>query len=240
LRIDGVGENTGTRADASGSRTSALSFWSNDSKSLISKGSGYWNYVPTEASVRFLTWYDYETRFGRAGRIIDRVVFRPVIGWATAWSFDRLRLWIERGISPETSLRMAVIHASARVCIAFIWAWQGLLPKLLLPSGDEKPILSTAGASIHLLPAIGVAEVVFGIIGIALWRSRGFFVLNGLMMIAALVEIALRSFLSVCSIQSRYAELRGYRLVMRGISLREGTAISRPPLPPTAPVSKRI
>jgi hypothetical protein len=193
LRIDGVGESTGTRADATGSRTSALSFWSSDPKSLISRGSGYWHYVPAGTSVRFLTWYDYGTRFGAAGRIIDRLVFRPLIGWATAWSFDRLRLWIERGISPETSLKMSLIHGVARLSVAFIWVWQGLFPKLLLPSGDEKLMLSAAGAPIHLLPAIGVAEIVFGIIGIALWRWRGFFVLNGLVMIAALVEVALLS-----------------------------------------------
>lgn len=30
-------------------------------------------------------------------------MFHPLIGWATAWSFDRLRLWIERGIPPEVS-----------------------------------------------------------------------------------------------------------------------------------------
>lgn len=193
LRIDGVGESTGTHTDANGSRTSALSFWSMDRKSLISKGSGYWNYVPAETSVRFLTWYDYGTRFGSAGRLIDRVAFRPLIGWATAWSFDRLRLWIERGILPETSLRMAIIHAFARFFIAFIWAWQGLFPKLLFPSGDEKLMLSAAGAPIHLLPVIGVAEIVFSIISIALWSWRGFFVLNGLIMLAAVLEVALRS-----------------------------------------------
>ena len=193
LKIDGVGESTGTRADASGSRTSALAFWSSDPKSLISKGSGYWNYVPAGRSVRFLTWYDYDTRFARAGRLIDRVTFRPLIGWATAWSFDRLRPWIERGILPETSLRMAIIHALARVFIAFIWVWQGLFPKLLFPSGDEKLMLIAAGASISFLPAIGVAEIMFGISAIALWRCRGFLVLNGLIMVAALLEVTLRS-----------------------------------------------
>ena len=192
LRIDGEGESTGTRADASCARTSALSFWSSDPKSLILKGSGYWKYVPTETSVRFLTWYDYGTRFGFIGMLIDRVAFRPLIAWATAWSFDRLRLWIEREISPEISLRMAVIHAFARVFIAFIWLWQGLVPKLMFPSGDEKLMLAAAGAPLHLLPAIGTAEIVFGIMGLALWRWRGFFILNCVMMLGALLEVSLR------------------------------------------------
>jgi hypothetical protein len=43
--------------------------------------------------VRFLTGYDYGTRFGLPGQVIDRLALRPLLGWATAWSFDRLRLW---------------------------------------------------------------------------------------------------------------------------------------------------
>src|SRR5207247_6179098 len=89
LKIDGEGESTGTREDANGLRTSALKFWSADPKSLIAEGSGYWQYIPTASGVTFLTWYDYRTRFGAAGRLIDRLLFRPLIGWATAWSFDR-------------------------------------------------------------------------------------------------------------------------------------------------------
>lgn len=68
LKIAGEGESTGTREDVSGSRTSALSFWSSDPKSLIEEGSGYWQYHPTASGVRFLTWYDYRTRFGSVGQ----------------------------------------------------------------------------------------------------------------------------------------------------------------------------
>lgn len=193
LRIDGEGESTGTRADTSGARTSALSFWSSDPKSLIFSGSGYWKYIPIGASVRFLTWYDYDPRFGLAGKLIDRCAFRPLIGWATAWSFDRLRLWIECDIPPETSFRMALMHALARVSIAFVWVWQGLFPKLIFPNSDEKFMLSAAGAPLYLLPAIGVAEIVFGIIGVALWRWRGFFIFNSVLMLAALLEVTFRS-----------------------------------------------
>ena len=193
LRIDGEGESTGTSADAGGGRTSALSFWSSDPKSLISKGSGYWKYAPLGESVRFLTWYDYGTRLGLAGRLMDRLAFRPLIGWATAWSFDRLRLWIECDIPPQVSFRMALMHACARASIAFVWVWQGLFPKLLFPSGDEKLLLAAAGAPVSLLPAIGIAEIAFGILCIAVWRRRGFFLLNAMMMLAALLEVTLRS-----------------------------------------------
>ena len=80
LRIAGEGESVDTRADARGVRTSALRFWSDDPKSLIRTGPGYWQYVPVKGGVRFLTRYDYETRLGPLGRLVDRMVFRPLIG----------------------------------------------------------------------------------------------------------------------------------------------------------------
>lgn len=101
LAISGEGETTATREGLGGRRTSALTFWSAHPLSLIRRGAGYWQYTPTAEGVRFVTRYDYDVRFGAAGRLLNRLVFRPLIGWATAWSFDRLRLWIEQGVSPE-------------------------------------------------------------------------------------------------------------------------------------------
>ncbi|HEV7675107.1 MAG TPA: DoxX-like family protein [Candidatus Angelobacter sp.] len=193
LHIDGEGESTGTREDVTGVRTSALKFWSSDTKSLIKEGSGYWRYVPTRDGTRFLTWYDYRTRFGAAGGVIDRILFRPLIGWATAWSFDRLRLWIERGITPQASFRFALISAFARLGIAFIWLWQGLMPKILFPSLDEQTMLAAAGLPVSWLPLIGVMELLFAAATLALWRWRGLFLLNVLAMVAALATVALTS-----------------------------------------------
>ena len=82
-------------------------------RSLIRSGSGYWRYEPTSGGVRFLTRYDYETRWGALGALVDRVLFRPLLGWATAWSFDRLRIWLEEGVEPERSRRLA----RARRCL---------------------------------------------------------------------------------------------------------------------------
>lgn len=193
LMINGEGKSTGTREDATGVRTSALSFWSSDAKSLIKEGSGYWNYHPTAAGVRFLTWYDYRTRFGRVGRVLDRLLFRPLIGWATAWSFDRLRLWVARGVPPQTSMRMAAIHAVARLGIAFTWLWQGLVPKLMFPSLDEKAMIAAAGLRLSLLPVIGIAELAFAAATLLCWRWRSFFVANAALMAGALLAVGLRS-----------------------------------------------
>ncbi|HXO35491.1 MAG TPA: DoxX-like family protein [Candidatus Acidoferrales bacterium] len=176
LQIRGQGESTGERDDSSGQRTSALKFWSKDPKSLIEFGSGYWQYVPDERGIRFLTAYDYRTRFGVLGKIVDWLVFRPLIGWATAWSFDRLRLWIEEGIPPEVSRDRALIYGVSRLTIAFIWLYHGAVPKLLYHNPDEIRMLTDAGVSqSHLLTWIslfGWLEVSFSLILIIFWRAR--------------------------------------------------------------------
>ncbi|MGH9147070.1 MAG: hypothetical protein ACRD1Q_10205 [Vicinamibacterales bacterium] len=98
--VSGEGETAGERDLTDGSRCSALTFSSGEPFSIIREGSGYWRYMPTAEGIRFLTRYDYRTRYGPVGALFDRLIFRPLIGWATAWSFDRLRLWLEHGVAP--------------------------------------------------------------------------------------------------------------------------------------------
>lgn len=193
LAIRGEGETAGQR-DSDAGRSSALSFWSNDSKSLIRKGAGYWKYVPVQDGITFLTWYDYETRFGIFGRLFDTAFFRPLMGWATAWSFDRLRLWIEKGVTPAASLQKSVIHGIARVALAAIWIYQGLIPKLMFQSADELRMLMDAGSSLSsanaLLPVIGLLELLFGLALFACWRVRWLFQISILLMVAATVTVS--------------------------------------------------
>jgi hypothetical protein len=170
-----------------------LKFWSADQKSLIEEGSGYWQYFPMAEGVRFLTWYDYRTRFGATGWLIDRLLFRPLIGWATAWSFDRLRLWIDRGVPPQVSMRMTLIHALARLGVAFTWLYQGLVPKLLFANTDELAMLAAAGLPLGFLPVFGVLEIVFAVVTLGLWRWRPIFLLNILAMFGALIGVGLQS-----------------------------------------------
>jgi uncharacterized membrane protein YphA (DoxX/SURF4 family) len=174
LRISGEGESSGERDDLSGQRTSALKFWSKDSKSLIEVGSGYWQYTPTGSGIRFLTSYDYRTRFGAIGKIVDKLIFRPLIGWATAWSFDRLRLWIEKGVPPEASRNSAVVYFLTRVTIGLVVFYHGLVPKLWFRSPDELDMLRNLGvASFALLTAVaGWMEIGFALLLIILWRAR--------------------------------------------------------------------
>jgi hypothetical protein len=193
LQIAGQGESTGNREETTGLRTSALKFWSEDPKSLIEEGSGYWQYIPTESGVRFLTWYDYRTRFGPLGRLFDRLLFRPLLGWATAWSFDRLRLQIEEGLDPRVAFRLSAINACARIAIAFVWLWQGLLPKLIFHNADEQSMMASSHLSVALVPIVGIAEVAIAVCAILSWRRRSFFLFNVAAMVVALVAVAITS-----------------------------------------------
>ncbi|WP_432930401.1 hypothetical protein ACQPZZ_08220 [Microbispora sp. CA-135349] len=109
LVITGAGVTAGDRHDTD-DRTSALRFSSDHPLSLIRSGSGYWRYVQAPDGVRFITRYGYRPGWGKA---VD-LVFRPLIGWATAWSFDRLRLWLETGQTPERSLWQALAELCLR------------------------------------------------------------------------------------------------------------------------------
>lgn len=174
LAILGGGETIVERARPDGTRISALRFWSASRLSLIRKGRGYWSYTPIPGGVRFRTVYDYDTRFGPLGRLVDRAVFRPLIGWATAWSFDRLRLWLERGIDPGSSARLALVHGLARVGMAAIFAWHGLVPKLLGPDAIELRMMGDvgvpAGAIVGSLRVLGAAEIGLALALLVTWH----------------------------------------------------------------------
>ncbi|MET4160048.1 SRPBCC family protein [Agromyces sp. PvR057] len=111
--VHGIGVSLGETDRPDGSRTSALRFSTDDRLSPLRSGRGYWRYTTDAAGTRFITGYDYEPGWGP----LD-VVVRPLLGWATAWSFDRLRIWIERGEEPE--------HWPLR---SALWFWRGDRPR---------------------------------------------------------------------------------------------------------------
>ncbi len=197
LAIQGKGETVGQRDGANGERTSALKFWSDDPKSLIREGAGYWRYVPTKDGLRFFTSYDYRVRFGALGRVFDALVFRPLLGWATAWSFDRLRLWIEKGVDPVISLQRSLIHLVARSALAFVWLYQGVIPKLLDQHADELAMIQQSGISATIVPlavqVVGWSEVIFGLAMLFLFHQRWHFLLTIVLMIGATVSVAIHS-----------------------------------------------
>jgi len=195
LAIRGKGETVGGREDATGKRTSALKFWSDNPVSLIREGSGYWQYDPSPDGIRFLTEYCYQTRFGWFGHWFDRLLFRPLMGWATAWSFDCLRLWLENHIAPAISLERSLTHAISRLTLALIWIYQGIVPKLLFPDTGEFTILRHThlfpGHEPVILSLIGIAELLFGILLLVLWNVPRLLQLNILALLALTASASL-------------------------------------------------
>ncbi|MFI8301853.1 hypothetical protein ACIF80_00110 [Streptomyces sp. NPDC085927] len=163
LTIAGTGVSAGEKERPDGTRTSALRFSCPHPLSLLADGSGYWRYVPDGSGeeagdgtgVRFLTGYDYRPRWGAVGALADRLVLRPLMGWATAWSFDRLRIWLEHGVTPERArrnwlteltLRAAVITAAGTALtlkpVALLGSAGAFLPPLLLMAAAAAAFLA--------------------------------------------------------------------------------------------------
>ena len=197
VEVSGEGEAVGQRDLADGSRSSALKFASAEPLSIIREGSGYWKYIPSPEGIRFLTRYDYRTRFGTAGVLFDQLIFRRLLGWATAWSFDRLRLWLEQGVDPAHSMRLTLIHCTARLSIAAIFAYQGLIPKLVARHADEVALLHEAGipagATTVAVVTLGVLELVFAAVLLGAWHRRWPVVACLGLMLAATADVALNS-----------------------------------------------
>ncbi|WP_232699130.1 DoxX-like family protein [Brevibacillus daliensis] len=175
LSISGEGKSVGT-TERDETKTSVLKFWSDNAISLIREGSGFWRYVPSEDGIRFFTRYDYQTRFGTMGRWLDRMLFRPMMGWATAWSFDALRLWIEKGIHPKLSFLRALTELICWSILAFIRMYQGLFPKLLYPQTRELQLLQATqlfqGYEQLVLFFVGAGEIGFGLLFFLVGRGR--------------------------------------------------------------------
>lgn len=123
--VVGTGTHRGDRDLPDGGATSALSFACANPLSPIESGAGFWRYRPDGDGTRFETGYDYVPRY----RAVDRA-FRPLMAWGTAWSFDRLRLWVERGLTPEVATVVALLDVAVR-CVLVVatvllgTAWAG-------------------------------------------------------------------------------------------------------------------
>ncbi|MEW2129694.1 hypothetical protein [Streptomyces sp. NPDC005435] len=142
LTVHGTGMAAAERERPDGTRTSALRFTSPHPLSPLIGAGGYWRYVPDAHGVRFLTGCDHRLRGGRPGALADRLLLRPLTVWATAWSFDRLRLWLERGITPERALANWLAELAVRALVlAACLTGLGLEPMLPL-LGPLAPVLA--------------------------------------------------------------------------------------------------
>lgn len=195
LSIAGTGKTRAPAVSEDGVRTSVLAFGTEHPLSLIGRGGGYWRYTPLpDGRVRFATRFDYSTRFGAAGRWLDRLLFRPLFAWATAWSFDALRLWLERGVPPESSLLRARLHLLCIAALALGWGYMGLVPKLLFPGSGELELLRAlgwfpAGGERLALAMLGALELGLAAL-LPIWR-RPWMLRAQMALLCALTVIAL-------------------------------------------------
>ncbi|MCA0758011.1 DoxX-like family protein [Paenibacillus sp. N4] len=175
LSVAGTGKTFTPRLQKTSEKLSVLAFDSKQPISLIREGSGFWKYVQNGSGISFLTVFDYRTRFGLAGRLLDRLVFRPLFGYATAWSFDRLRIWLEHRIPPAVIAERALVHYACVLALALLWCYQGLVPKLMFPEAGELTLLRRVswigGNELGMLRLLGCAEIVIGILSAFLHRS---------------------------------------------------------------------
>jgi len=187
LSIAGTGVTKAAAIRPGGERVSVLSFGSDQQLSLIRRGSGYWKYEPAGESIVFLTRFDYETRFGRIGRWFDALLFRPLFGYATAWSFDVLRIWLERRIPPASTIRQALVHYGSSLMLALLWLYEGLVPKLIFADAGEREVLRQAafvpGREDEVLLVLGAAETVLAVAICLLHRRKWIFQLQSLLLI---------------------------------------------------------
>lgn len=168
IKVNGIGESVATKTKDNGESTSVLKFSSDNHLSIIRLGSGYWKYIPESDGIRFFTGYDYETRWGIFGKTFDKFIFRPLMIWATAWSFDCLKNWIEKGLHPKQAIKAQLTVLLSSIALSLVWIYQGLIPKLLFSNTGEIEILKQSGVFIgnekNVLIFIGWAEMLFGLI----------------------------------------------------------------------------
>jgi hypothetical protein len=179
-KIEGWGKSVGTFNGENGSRTSSLHFGTDQKLSIISEGKGYWKYEPNEEHITFFTQYDYKTNWGVFGTLLDKLAFRPMIGWGTALSFDVLKRWLEKGETPASQYIRFFSSWLITILFAFVWIFHGLVPKIMMMHPTELAMtrsmmeMSDVTAAIIVFVA-GIVEVMIGIFWLFYRKKRQLF-----------------------------------------------------------------
>ena len=175
--ISGWGKSVGTFHAKDDSRTSSLHFGTDQMISPIKEGKGYWKYEPEQDGIKFFTQYDYDVRFGALGKMIDRVLFRPMMGWATALSFDVFKRWLEKGDTPSNQYIRFFSHWLITILFFFVWVYHGLVPKLILMHPEEVSMTQgmlplSVNEAQNIVSTAGVIEIIFGLLWLLYSNKR--------------------------------------------------------------------
>ncbi|MDM5233303.1 DoxX-like family protein [Lysinibacillus pakistanensis] len=162
--VRGWGESKGEHQKKDGTKTSSLHFGTPQKISPIAGGRGYWQYLPHDRGLTFLTQYDYDVRYGKFGKLMD-AMFRPMMGWATALSFDVLKRWLEKGENPASQYRRFFLTIFISILFCIVWVYHGLVPKIIVQHPTEvvlvenileKDLQSELGPSGYIVELSGV------------------------------------------------------------------------------------
>src|SRR5438045_1396422 len=84
----------------------------------------------------------------------------------------------------------------ARVALAFVFIYHGIIPKLIYQHADELTILHQAGVAVESAPTllrwIGLAEVLFGLAFLAFPRARWPFLVTIVFAIGTTIGVAMQ------------------------------------------------
>jgi hypothetical protein len=101
------------------------------------------------------------------------------------------------GPTPDAATRLRQVHAVARLGVAFVFLWHGLVPKLIYRNPDEAVMLTDGGISAAAarmgVTVAGVGEVLLGVVLLLAWRVRSLFLLVIGLMAFATIGVALNS-----------------------------------------------
>ncbi|TKI23852.1 hypothetical protein FCO27_12850 [Bacillus pumilus] len=128
LSVTGTGAYRTRMMDERNERASSLQFKSSHPLTFIKEGSGYWKYMKTSDHIVFQTQFDYKTKEGKGWTWADRILFRPMIGFMTAFSFGALKTWLEKGTHPRLLLERTLAHYGICLLFAIVWLCQAVIP----------------------------------------------------------------------------------------------------------------
>ncbi|CAM5223538.1 DoxX-like protein OS=Ureibacillus acetophenoni OX=614649 GN=SAMN05877842_11379 PE=4 SV=1 [Ureibacillus acetophenoni] len=176
-KIEGWGISTGSHEGKNGTRSSSLHFGTEQRISPIKEGRGYWKYILKGQSITFLTQYDYDVNFGKIGQVLDRLLFRPLIGWGTALSFDVLKRWLEKEEAPVSQYLRFFVYWITTFLFSFIWIYHGLIPKLVYSHPDEISMVNNIipisnELAYWIVMVAGIIEILLGFIFLFIKKKR--------------------------------------------------------------------
>lgn len=99
-----------------------------------------------------------------------------------------------RATHPE---QLAAVHAVARVTLALVFLWHGIVPKLLYRHPDELELLRDSGLSaagaVRTVMIVGWVEVAYAVVLLLAWRVRALFLVATIAMVVITPGIVLGS-----------------------------------------------